>query len=44
MEPQVCSYRVTVVFDVDSLGFITKIMSMMIDQWPNKSRGCVKTI
>jgi hypothetical protein len=23
--------------DVDSLGFITEIMSLMIDQWPNQS-------
>jgi hypothetical protein len=37
MEPFDGAYRILFVLDMDSLGFITEIMSMKIDQWPNKS-------
>jgi len=37
MESLAGSYRSLFMLVMDSLGFITEIMSMKIDQWPNQS-------
>jgi hypothetical protein len=37
MESLAGAHWICVVLDVDSLGFIAKIMSMMINQWPNQT-------
>ena len=37
MESLAGAARILLILDMDSLGFITEIMSLKIDQWPNKS-------
>ena len=37
MESLAGAYRILFMLDMDDLGFITEIMSLKIDQWPNKS-------